>query len=246
MTVARDGGYVPVPRPSSPSQLLVWPASRAIFSITMPSSDSSGTNVCRRSRGAQSLPTPARSQTSWNIFRMCLAPSGVPVAVVNTLPVSCQRDPAASRSLAPRRPYGPASARDGTSGSWCLLRSDPRAAPRPTEDCRPDWRPAPTRSPGLPRGARQPSGSPECRHASARPDAADPSGLPCRSSAGGPAVGARRVLVVEGDAAMAAGHPSPSGSMHRWFPAMVTGPPISVSKRPPSCKNWWAQLGSNQ
>jgi hypothetical protein len=24
---------------------------------------------------------------------------------------------------------------------------------------------------------------------------------------------------VEGDAAMAPGHPSPSGSMHRWFPA---------------------------
>ena len=58
------------------------------------------TNVCRRSRGAQSLPSPARSQTSWNIFRMCLAPSGVAVAVVNTLPVSCQCDPAASRSAA--------------------------------------------------------------------------------------------------------------------------------------------------
>ena len=40
------------------------------------------------------------TQTSWNIFRMCLAPSGVPVAVVNTLPVSCQCDPAASRSAA--------------------------------------------------------------------------------------------------------------------------------------------------
>ena len=74
--------------------------SRAIFSIAMPSSDSSETNVCRRSRGAQSLPSPARSQTSWNIFRICLAPSGVPVAVVNTLPVSCQCDPAASRSAA--------------------------------------------------------------------------------------------------------------------------------------------------
>jgi hypothetical protein len=29
----------------------------------------------------------------------------------------------------------------------------------------------------------------------------------------------------------------PSGSMHRWFPAVVTGPPISVSKKPSSCKN---------
>jgi hypothetical protein len=56
--------------------------------------------VCRRSRGAQSVPNPALSQTSWNIFRMCLAPSGVPVTVVNTKPVFCQRDPAASRSAA--------------------------------------------------------------------------------------------------------------------------------------------------
>jgi hypothetical protein len=55
------------------------------------SSDSSETNVCRRSRGAQSLPTPALSQTSWNIFRMRLAPSGVPVAVVNTLLVQRRR-----------------------------------------------------------------------------------------------------------------------------------------------------------
>ena len=38
----------------------------------------------RRSRGAQSRPSPALSHTSWNIFRMCLALSGVPVAVVNT------------------------------------------------------------------------------------------------------------------------------------------------------------------
>jgi hypothetical protein len=29
----------------------------------------------------------------------------------------------------------------------------------------------------------------------------------------------------------------PSGSMHRWFPAVVTGSPINVSKRPSSCKN---------
>ena len=50
--------------------------------------------------GAQSPPNPGLSQTSWNILRMCLAPSGVPVAVVNTRPVSCQCDPAASRSAA--------------------------------------------------------------------------------------------------------------------------------------------------
>jgi len=79
---------------------LASPTSRTIFSIAMPSSDSSETNVYRRSRGTQSLPNPALPQTSWNIFRTCLAPSGVPVAVVNTLPVSCPRDPAASRSAA--------------------------------------------------------------------------------------------------------------------------------------------------
>ena len=37
--------------------------------------DSSETNVCRSSRGAQSLPSPALSYTSWNILRMCLAPA---------------------------------------------------------------------------------------------------------------------------------------------------------------------------
>jgi hypothetical protein len=28
-----------------------------------------------------------------------------------------------------------------------------------------------------------------------------------------------------------------AGRMHRWFPAVVTGRPISVSKMPSSCKN---------
>jgi len=55
----------------------------------------------------------------------------------------------------------------------------------------------------------------------------------------------RRVLAVERDAALAAGHPSPSVSMHRWFPAVVTEFPISGLKRPSSCKTWWAQVGSN-
>ena len=35
----------------------------------------------------------------------------------------------------------------------------------------------------------------------------------------------------------------PSGSMHRWFPAVVTGSPISVSKRPSSCKNLVGAVG---
>ena len=52
---------------------------------------------------------------------------------------------------APRRPSAPASARGGTSGSSCLPRPDPRAAPRPQEDRRPGRRPPPTQSPGLPR-----------------------------------------------------------------------------------------------
>jgi len=37
--------------------------------------------------------------------------------------------------------------------------------------------------------------------------------------------------------------PFPSGSMHRWFPAVVAGPPISVSKRPLSCKNLVGAVG---
>jgi phosphoheptose isomerase len=78
---------------------------------------------------------------------------------------------------APRQRSAPAAARDATSASWCLPQPDPRAAPRPTEDRRPGRRPAPTRSPGLPQGARQPSDSPRCRRASARPDGADPSAL---------------------------------------------------------------------
>jgi len=33
------------------------------------------------------------------------------------------------------------------------------------------------------------------------------------------------------DVAPAAGHASPSGTMHRWFPVAVPNPPISVSKK---------------
>jgi hypothetical protein len=48
-------------------------------------------------------PVPAEPDplaTSWNIFRTCLAPSGVQVTVASTLPVPCQPEPAASRSAA--------------------------------------------------------------------------------------------------------------------------------------------------
>ena len=43
--------------------------------------------------------------------------------------------------------------------------------------------------------------------------------------------GNARALVVEGDAAMAAGTLPPPGSMHQWFPAVVTESPIGVLKK---------------
>jgi len=52
---------------------------------------------------------------------------------------------------------------------------------------------------------------------------ADPSALRAASVPMVPAVGVRRAPVVEGDAAMPLGTLPPSGSMHRWFPAVVTG-----------------------
>jgi hypothetical protein len=106
------------------------PASRAIFSIAMPSSDNSATKACRRSRGAWSRPAPGLSHTSWNILRTFLAASGVLVAVVDPLRVSCQRDPAASRSPpgppatagAYRQRSAPAAARGATSAN-CVFQS---------------------------------------------------------------------------------------------------------------------------
>src|SRR5262249_24016126 len=72
---------------------------------------------------------------------------------------------------------------------------DPRAAPQLREDCRPGRRPPPSRSPQLPQGARQPSGSQQCRHASTRPDVADPSACVTLPVPVVPAVGTRRALV---------------------------------------------------
>jgi hypothetical protein len=65
--------------------------------------------------------------------------------------------------------------------------------------------------------------------------------LQCRCYQG---AGARRA-VVEGILPRSLGTLPRSGSVHRWFPAVVTGSPIRVSKRPSSCKTWWAQVGSN-
>jgi hypothetical protein len=44
---------------------------------------------------------------------------------------------------------------------------------------------------------------------------------------------------------MAAGHAPVPVSMHRWFPAMVTESPISLSKGHLAAQTWWAQVGSN-
>jgi hypothetical protein len=68
-------------------------------------------------------------------------------------------------------------------------------------------------------------------------DAADPSALRAAPVPMAPARPRTARPRGRGDAAMAAGYPFPSGSMHRWFPPVVTGSPISVSKRPSSCKN---------
>ena len=61
-----------------------------------------------------------------------------------------------------------------------------------------------------------------------------------------PLPSARRALVVEGDAAMARGTLLPSGRMHRWFPAVVTGLQLAFQKGKLAGKTLWAQLGSNQ
>ena len=101
---------------------------------------------------------------------------------------------------------------------------------------RPGPHPAPSRSPGCPRDARQPSGSQRCTRASARP-----AGVILQPGRAAP------VPVLPGGRCTARPHgqrmlprpwdafPTP-GRMHRWFRAVVTGPPISVSKRPSSCK----------
>ena len=59
----------------------------------------------------------------------------------------------------------------------------------------------------------------------------------CRSSAGGPAVGAARP---DGrrDAATAVGHASFIGSMHRWFPLWFPSIRLVFQKLRPSCENF--------
>ena len=129
--------------------------------------------------------------------------------------------------------------------SSCLPRPDPRAAPRPTKDCRPGRRPAPSRSPGLLRGARQPSGSPRCRHASARPDAADPSALRAAPVSAVPAVGAARRSGRRGCChARWAPFPRPgacTGGSRLWLPDLR----LAFQEGHLAAKTWWAQQDSN-
>ena len=209
--------------------------------------------MCRRSRGAQSLPSPALSQTSWNIFLMCLAPSGVPAAVVNTLPVSCQRDPAASRSAAWSTCHS-LSAPTASCASFSARRDLGVLVSPPARSARS----TPTDG-GLPSRSTS-SSHPIARTSSGRTPAirlttmqaciseaghADPSALRAAPVPIVPAVGAAR-LVVDGDAAMPLGTlPRPgacTGGSRLWLPGLR----LAFQKGHLAGKTWWAQLGSNQ
>ena len=127
---------------------------------------------------------------------------------------------------------------------------DPRAAPRPREDWRLGRCPPPTRSPGFPRqrgrGARQPSHSPRCRRASARPDAANPSALPAAFSAGG---ACRRRTARPGGRrgrCMVPGHlTSRLGACTGGSRLRLPGLRLAFQKCYLAAETWWAQLGSN-
>ena len=144
-----------------------------------------------------------------------------------------KRGPAACGQIfAPPRTYSPPPFITGGNGNQMIPLTIPGSLPSSSTD--PVFLPA--KSPGPPLGARQPPGSQQCRRAPPRPGAADPS-APCSSSAGGCLPPARRTLVVGGMRPWSPGTLPSSGSMDRWFPAVGTNPPISVSKRPSSCRN---------
>jgi hypothetical protein len=175
-----------------------------------PTCGRSSRSPCRRRTAARQTyaagpapPSPGRarpSHTRPETSSDMPSPSGVPAAVVNTRPVSCQRDPAASRIAV----WSACHARSASTAicASCSARRDlgvfsvsPGPDPRSTatkEGRRPGRHPAPSRSPGPPRGARPPSGLPRCRRASARPDAANPSTLRAAPVPLVPAVGAAR------------------------------------------------------
>jgi hypothetical protein len=113
-------------------------------------------------------------------------------------------------------------------------------------DCRPGRRSPPTRSPGPPRGARPRADSQQCRHTSARPDAADPSTWSCRSSPG--STRGRCTARLDGQRML----PRPwdtfpyqggcTGGSRLWSPGLR----LAFQKGHLAAKTWWAQPGSNQ
>ena len=183
----------------------------------MPSSDSSETNVCRRSRGAQSQPDPASRKRREHLpdvpgTQRCtggrgedpagvlpMRSGGLPLSRPVHLPLPERPDGHLRQLQCAARPRGLGV----YSGPVRTQHRDRRRIAAQADVLLPADRP------GFPGAARQPSGSPRCRQASARPDAADSSAVRAVPVPVVPAVGARRAVVVEGDAAMPAGHPSP-------------------------------------
>jgi hypothetical protein len=92
------------------------------------------------------------------------------------------------------------------------------------------------------RGVRQPSGSPRCRHASARPDDADPgrfsSGGACHRRAARP--GGRRGMLPCPWAPFPR-HGGCTGGSRPWLPGLR----LEFQKGSLAAKLWWAQVGSN-
>jgi hypothetical protein len=218
--------------------------------------DSSETNVCRRSRGAQSLPNPALSQTqtSWNIFRMCRAPSGVPVAVLNTPPVSCQCDPAASRSAAWSACYclsSPAAICASFSARRDLgvfvshparsarsTATDEGSPSRSTSCSHPIARASSGRTPAIRLTTMQACISEAGRRGSFSPA--------CRFSAGGAC--RRRTARPGGRRGSHQGRWAPfprpgacTGGSRLWLPGLR----LAFQKGHLAAKTWWAQVGSN-
>src|SRR5690349_698925 len=63
---------------------LTWPAASAMSSMATPLADAIDTNVCRVSRGCQSVPSPARSITSLNLTFIRWRDIGRPGESLNT------------------------------------------------------------------------------------------------------------------------------------------------------------------
>ncbi len=203
-------------------------------------------------------PVPAEPGSLANVLEHLpdgpVAPSGAPVTVVNTMPVSCQCDPAASRSAAwsachslsaptatcasfsARRDLGvlvspPARSARGTA-------TDGGSPSRSTSSSHPITRASSGRTPAIRHTTMQACISKAGRRGSFSP--------PCRSRAGGACVGAARPGGRR-DAAMAAGHPSPVREHAPVVPGCgYRGLRSAFQKGHLAAQTWWAQLGSNQ